>query len=235
MEFPRLIEGRLLRRYKRFLADIELSDGSVVVAHCPNPGSMKTMKEPGSEVWLSESTNPKRKLAYTWELMRSCGDMTLVNAGRANAIVAEALHASLVRELSGFDSLRSEVPYGKSRIDFALDFAEQACFVEVKNVTMADGESGLAFPDSVTARGTKHLHSLMAMVSEGKRACLLFCCSRAGATRVRPADEIDPVYGATLREAKLAGVELLAYACALKYTGQRWSIVLQAPIPIVLD
>ncbi len=235
VDFPTLIEGRLVRRYKRFLADVELADGSIVVAHCPNPGSMKTMKKPGSEVWLSESDSPKRKLAYTWELMRSCGDMTLVHTGRANAIVAEALQASVVQELAGFQSLRAEVPYGKSRIDFCLKFESGPCFVEVKNVTMSDGDSGLAFPDSVTARGTKHLRSLMTMVSEGDRAVLLFCCSRNGATQVRPADEIDSVYGTTLREAIAAGVEVLTYSCKIEQCDGAWSIVLQSPLPLRLE
>ncbi len=213
MKLPELQEGRLLRRYKRFLTDVELADGVVVAAHCPNPGSMKTMKEPGSRVWISAANNPKRKLAYTWELVESEQSMTLVNTTRANAIAAEALHAGVVHELCGFSELRSEVPYGKSRIDFCLEFPSGPCFVEVKNVTMYDGPGRAAFPDSVTARGTKHLRELMKMVTEGQRAVLLFCCSRDGTKSIRPADEIDPLYGKTLREAVASGVEVLAYGC----------------------
>lgn len=216
MQLPDLTEGRLLRRYKRFLADIELADGSVVVAHCPNPGSMKTCQPEHGRVWISHSTNPKRKLAFTWELVMAEGSMTLVNTHRANPIVEEALHANRIRELRDFDSLRREVPYGESsRIDFLLSWGEQRTYLEVKNVTMADGPGRAMFPDSITARGTKHLRELMAMVEEGHTAVLLFCCSRAGTKGIRPADEIDPLYGKTLREAAQAGVQILAYGCEL--------------------
>ena len=232
MKFPTLIEGRLVRRYKRFLADVELADGTVVVAHCPNPGSMKTMKDEGAPVWLSQSNNPKRKLAYTWELVRAEEELTLVHTGRANAIVEEAMRGSVVSELRGFTSLQSEVRYGdKSRLDFMLQFLERRCYVEVKNVTMADGEGRCAFPDSVTARGSKHLRELMSIAAEGHRAVLLFCCSKAGTCEIRPADEIDPVYGQTLREAKRAGVEILAYGCDIDLQ----SIALNKSLPIRLD
>ncbi len=234
MEFSGLIEGRLLRRYKRFLADVQLPSG-VVVAHCPNPGSMKTMADAGSPVWLSPATNPKRKLAYTWELMAAQGAMTLVHAAVANALVAEALQKGTIAELRGFSSLAAEVPYRKSRIDFCLQFAEGPCYVEVKNVTMADGPHRAAFPDSVTARGTKHLREMMAMVAEGTRAVLLFCCSRVGTQSIRPADEIDPKYGKALREAAQAGVEILAYSCAAHSIDDGWEFVLDRRIPIVLS
>jgi sugar fermentation stimulation protein A len=216
---PELIEGRLLRRYKRFLADVELAGGERVVAHCPNPGSMKSMKAEGSRVWLSRSNNPKRKLAYTWELIEAEGQLTLVHTGRANAIAEEALRSHGIAELSGFSDLRAEVAYGtKSRIDFLLQWRgaiERSAYVEVKNVTMADGAGRAAFPDSVTARGEKHLRELMNMVAAGHRAVLLFCCSRQGTRSIRPADEIDARYGQRLREAAGAGVEILAYACDL--------------------
>lgn len=230
VKLPELIEGRLLRRYKRFLADVELRDGSVVTAHCPNPGSMKSMKEAGSEVWLSPANNPKRKLAYSWELIRSEGSLTLVHTGRANAIAQEALESGVVRELLGFTALRAEVPYGKSRLDFCLDFRAGPCFVEVKNVTMFDGPGRAAFPDSVTARGTKHLRELMTMVNAGQRAVLLFCCSRAGTKGIRPADEIDPAYGEALREAVAAGVEVLAYACDVSLD----EVVMRTRVPVML-
>jgi sugar fermentation stimulation protein A len=221
-----------MRRYKRFLADVQLLDGTQVVAHCPNPGSMKTMKEEGSRVWLSASNNPKRKLPYTWELVESEGAMTLVHTGRANAIVEEALRAGVVEPLAGFERLEREVAYGsKSRLDFQLHWAKQSCFVEVKNVTMADGSGRCAFPDSVTARGSRHLRELMSITAEGVRAVLLFCCSRAGTDRIRPADEIDPVYGETLREAAGAGVEIMAYGCDVSSSG----VLLTEALDIELD
>ncbi len=190
------------------------------------------MKEPGSQVWLSPANNPKRKLAYTWELIRSEGCLTLVHTGRANAIAQEALESGVIRELTGFASLKAEVPYGeKSRIDFRLMFAEGPCFVEVKNVTMYDGPSRSAFPDSVTARGTKHLHELMEMVTQGQRAVLLFCCSRAQTASIRPADEIDPAYGEALRQAVATGVEVLAYACDVSLK----EIVMRTPVPVMLQ
>ena len=232
LRFPPLIEGRLLRRYKRFLADVELQSGEMVVAHCPNPGSMKTMNTPGAAVWLSHSTNAKRKLAYTWELVQSEGALTLVHTGRANAIVKEALELQVVAELAAFTTLRSEVAYGeKSRVDFVLDWQDASAFVEVKSVTMSDGPARAAFPDSVTSRGEKHLRELMAMVQLGHRAVMLFCCSRAGTTAIRPADEIDPAYGRRLREASEAGVELLAYSCQLSTQ----EVVLVKRIAIDLD
>ncbi len=220
-----------MRRYKRFLADVEFADGSVVVAHCPNPGSMPTMKEPGSRVWLSRSTNPKRKLAYTWELIESEGCPTLVNTTRANAIAKEALLAGSIAELVGFRELRSEVPYGQaSRIDFCLEMPSGPCFVEVKNVTMFDGEGRCAFPNSVTARGTKHLRELESMAKSGTRAVLLFCCSRAGTEAIRPADEIDATYGQALREAATTGVEVLAYACDVSER----EVVMRRRVPVML-
>ena len=229
---PRLIEGRLVRRYKRFLADVELADGTVVVAHCPNPGSMKTMKEEGCKVWLSASDNPKRKLAFTWELVLSASSLTLVNTARANGIVEEGLHAGVVRPLSGFHTLRREVRYGdKSRLDFHLQWEDRSCFVEGKNVTMFDGPGRSAFPDSVTARGAKHLRELMSIAAKGERAVLLFCSSRADTTRIRPADEIDPVYGETLRVAAREGVAIMAYSCKLSES----QVVLAEAIPVELD
>lgn len=193
---------------------------------------MKTMKEEGSQVWLSASDNPKRKLAYTWELVLSEDALTLVHTGRANAIVAEGLQSGIVEPLAGFHTLRREVAYGeKSRLDFRLEWEDKSCFVEVKNVTMADGRGRCAFPDSVTARGTKHLRELMSIVAGGERAVLLFCCSRAGTLGIRPADEIDPVYGATLREAAEAGVEIMAYACRVSES----ELVLAESVPVELS
>lgn len=212
MKLPPLVCGKLLRRYKRFLADIELGDGRAVTAHCANPGSMRGLAEPGSEVYLSHSDNPKRKLSYSWELVATASGLVCVNTARANPLVAEALASGSIRELAGFSELRREVPYGDSRIDFELWFGADRCLLEVKNVTLDFGDGTSAFPDSVTARGARHLAELERAKAAGIRAVLLFCCSRSDTLRVVPASEIDPTYAAALRRAAAAGVEILAYA-----------------------
>jgi sugar fermentation stimulation protein A len=232
MQFTRpLIEGRLVRRYKRFLADVELGDGQAVVAHCPNPGSMQTCAVPGGPVWVSHHNNPARKLAYTWELAEVDGAMVCVNTALANDIVYEALSQSAIAELCGYEAIRREVRYGlQSRIDFLLSRAGEQCYVEVKSVTLHGGREVAAFPDSVTARGTKHLEELMTMVAQGHRAVLLFCCNRSDARSVRPADEIDPLYGHTLRRAAAAGVQILAYRSDITPSG----IALSEAVPVNL-
>ncbi|WP_036230072.1 DNA/RNA nuclease SfsA [Marinobacterium jannaschii] len=214
-----LIEGRLVRRYKRFLADVELADGELVTAHCPNTGSMKNCAEPGSRVWLSRSDNPKRKYPLSWELVEIQGrHRCCINTGRANALVREAIEQGVISELQGYDRIRQEVKYGEnSRIDLLLQHEGKAdTYIEVKNLTLLnEGDEG-SFPDAVTARGTKHLNELMAMVAEGHRAVMLFCVPHEGIGRARPADEIDPLYGQTLRQAVREGVEVLAYRAAFE-------------------
>lgn len=233
MEFDApLIQGHLLRRYKRFLADVVLATGEVVVAHCANPGSMLTCAPEGALVWLSVNDNPKRKLEHTWELVAAGGELVCVNTARANRVVAEGLERGVVRELAGFDELRSEVRLGeRSRVDFLLRHGDQRTYLEVKSVTLDAGRGVSAFPDSVTERGTRHLNELMAAVADGDRAALLFCAQRGGTRAVRPADEIDPVYGRTLRAAREAGVQLLAYTCELSPSGVwlRERVPLQLP------
>jgi len=215
-----LIQGHLLRRYKRFLADVVLATGEVVVAHCANPGSMITCAPEGALVWLSVHDNPRRKLEHTWELVEAGGQLVCVNTGRANRVVAEGLARGVVRELAGFDELRPEVRLGeRSRIDFMLLRGPERTYLEVKSVTLDAGRGVSAFPDSVTERGTRHLHELMAAVERGHRGVLLFCAQRGGTLAVRPADEIDPEYGWTLRAARDAGVQLLAYACEVSPGG----------------
>lgn len=212
MKFPRLVPGRLVRRYKRFFADVELDDGQVVVSHCANPGSMKTCAEPGARVWLSESDNPKRKLKWTWELLED-GDATVcVNTARANQVIAEAFEDKAIAELAHWDQVVREVKYGqRSRVDFLLSRGDDRCYVEVKSVTLDLGGRIAGFPDSVTERGRRHLEELMAVAEQGHQAVMLFSVNRTQAVAVRPADEIDPAYGDTLRRAADAGVQLLAY------------------------
>jgi len=225
MHFPDpLIPGRLQRRYKRFLSDILLEDGSEVVAHCANPGSMMGLAEPASPVWLSPSRNPARKLKYSWELVEvpseTGGALVGINTGRANALVAEALEAGKVPELAGYAQRRAEVRYGtNSRVDFLLESPDNPacppCYVEVKSVTLRRGGTLAEFPDAVTARGTKHLAELAQVAGQGQRAVLFFLVQRGDCTAVAPAADIDPAYAAALSEALAAGVEILCYKCNL--------------------
>jgi sugar fermentation stimulation protein A len=212
---PPLQQGRLLRRYKRFLADIETADGEQLCIHCPNTGSMLNCMSEGARVWFSRSSDPKRKLPGTWEIGETPhGRLAVINTARANALVDEALRAGLIAELAGFTELKREVPYGRerSRIDFRLDYPGGPAFVEVKSVTLGFADSSVAaFPDARTERGAKHLRELAALARDGIRAVQLYCVNLSGIEAVRPAEEIDPAYAAALREAIAAGVEVLAY------------------------
>ncbi|MFK4135135.1 DNA/RNA nuclease SfsA [Pseudomonas luteola] len=216
MQFdPPLEEGLLIRRYKRFLADIETVTGETLTIHCPNTGSMLNCQAEGARVWFSRSNDPKRKLPGTWELVETPhGRLACINTGRANRLVEEALLAGVIPELASFSALRREVAYGaeNSRADFRLTYPSGEVFVEVKSVTLGyNMDCVAAFPDAVTVRGAKHLRELSALAREGARAVLLYCVNLTGIEAVRPADDIDPAYGRALREALEAGVEILAY------------------------
>ena len=228
-----LLGARLVKRYKRFLADVTLDDGTVLTAHCPNTGSMLGCQTPGSRVWLSRSDNPKRKYAHTWELVElDDGALVGINTGRSNALVREAIESAVIDELAGYDEIRPEVRYGNenSRVDFLLTGDHGACYLEVKNVTAAVEEGIALFPDAVSVRGTRHLRELMATLGgAGRRAVLCFCVQRPDVREVRPADDIDPDYGRTLREALGAGVEVIAYRAKLSPE----AVVLAERIPVV--
>jgi len=220
-----LVRGRLLRRYKRFLADIELDGGEIVTAHCANPGSMLGLKDPGISAWLSKSDNPKRKLAWSLEVVEVDAGRgpTLVgiNTGHPNRLVEDAITAGAIAELTGYETLRREVKYGKnSRIDLLLsNDGTPDCYVEVKNVHLVR-EPGLAeFPDSVTARGAKHLDELSDMVKQGARAAMFYLVQRGDTERVMIARDIDPAYGEALDRAQKAGVEVVAYGCEVTAEG----------------
>jgi sugar fermentation stimulation protein A len=232
--FPALEHARLLRRYKRFLADIELTNGEQLTIHCPNTGSMLNCMREGGQVWFSRSTDPKRKLPGTWEISETPqGRLACVNTGRANALVEEALRAGVITELAGFTALRREVAYGeeRSRIDFYLTFEDGPAYVEVKSVTLGYPDTAVAaFPDAVTQRGAKHLRELAALARQGIRAVQLYCVNLTGIEAVRPADEIDPAYAQALREAVAQGVEVLAYGVCLDATG----IVIDRRLPVLL-
>ena len=194
-----LLRGTLIRRYKRFLADIALDDGEDITAHCPNPGSMLGLNAPGVRVWVSRSDDPKRKLAHTWEVVEIGGGILAgINTNRPNKLVAEALSADAIPALSGYETIRPEVKYREgSRVDFLLTHPDRAdCYLEVKNVHMMR-EPGLAeFPDCVTKRGAKHMDDLAAMRAEGHRAVVLFVVQMTGCERFAPAADIDPGYAA---------------------------------------
>jgi sugar fermentation stimulation protein A len=226
-----LVEARLLRRWKRFFAEAELAGGERVIAHCANPGAMTGCMPIGAPVWLRPSADPRRRLAWTWELVRNGRALICVNTARGNQVVAEALAAGRIAELAGAGPPRREVALGSSRIDFGFGAGRQRTFLEVKTVTLDGGDGIAAFPDSVTARGTRHVGELARAARRGHRTVLLFCVARSGARAVRPADDIDPDYGRALRRAAAAGVELYAYGCRLSRTG----IWLNAPLPVLLD
>lgn len=203
-----LVPAVLLKRYKRFLADVRLADGTEVTAHCPNPGSMMGMSEAGLKVWVEPNDDPKKKLKYGLRLIEKDGAMIVVDTGIANRVVKEALLAGLVSGLEG--DVRSEVPYGdKSRVDFLVEKDGLKTWVEVKSVTLSR-QAGLAeFPDSKTARGAKHLGELAKRVLAGDRAVMLYLVNRDDCDRFAPAADIDPVYAAAESDAKDAGVEIM--------------------------
>lgn len=236
----KLQQGTLIRRYKRFLADVTTAAGETITIHCPNTGSMKNCQEPGSRVWYTDSQNPKRKYACTWELVEvDKKHIVGINTGFANRLVEEAIHSGTIAGLGDYASLRGEVAYGeqKSRIDFLLEGTrtdpDALCYVEVKNVSLGLGDGLGSFPDAVTSRGQKHLRELLAMREAGHRAVLFFCVQHSGIERVEPADDIDPEYGRLMREVVSKGVEVMAYRAAFDLKAS--SIVLRDRLSVDLD
>ncbi|MEX0964718.1 MAG: DNA/RNA nuclease SfsA [Pseudohongiellaceae bacterium] len=233
--------GILTRRYKRFLADITTGNGVTKTIHCPNTGSMKNCQQPGSRVWYTDSENPKRKYACTWELVEVDSQYIVgINTGLANKLVYEAISLGRIAALTGYQSIRSEVPYGeqKSRIDLLLedsdhDDSNRLCYVEVKNVSLGLGGGLGRFPDAVTSRGQKHLQELLSVHERGHRAVLFFCVQHSGIERIEPADEIDPEYGRLLREVVAKGVEVLAYRAEFDIGTS--TIVLREKVEVVLS
>jgi sugar fermentation stimulation protein A len=212
MKLPPLIEGRLIRRYKRFLADVECDDGQTLTVHCPNSGSMLGCVGDGWPVQLSLSDNPNRKFPHTLEMVHNGSCWIGINTQRANPVVEEAVRAGVITELFPFDELRPEVRLGEaSRIDFALDHGGRRTWIEVKNVTLVDDHGRYAFPDAVTTRGAKHLRELTAATERGDRAVMFYLIQRSDGRGFTTADDIDPTYGEELRRAEDRGVEILAY------------------------
>ncbi len=238
MKFPDpLVRGTLIRRYKRFLADIEMADGATITAHVANPGSMIGLTEPGAEVWLSPNRNPKAKLDWRWEMVRVGEYLVGVNTAHPNALVADAIQDGRIPELTGYDGLRREVRYGEnSRIDILLEDDDRpACYVEIKNVNLRRGEAGretaAEFPDAVTKRGAKHLVELANVVETGERAVMFYLVQREDCDHFRIADDIDPAYAAALSDARAHGVETLCYTCTMSLDG----LSVGAPLPLMLD
>jgi sugar fermentation stimulation protein A len=236
MRFPApLGPATLVKRYKRFLADVVLPSGETVTAHCANPGSMTGLNVPGARVWLSRSDNPKRKLVHSWELIEvdlgNGAELVGINTGHPNVLAAEAVAAGKIPELAGYASVRREVRYGKnSRVDFLLENpARPPCYVEIKNVHLMRKPSLAEFPDAVTKRGAKHLAELSDMVTGGARAVMLFLIQIGSARSFALARDIDPGYGRALDNARKAGVEAIAYRCGITRDG----IEVTEPVPII--
>ncbi|MDE0048678.1 MAG: DNA/RNA nuclease SfsA [Rhodospirillales bacterium] len=230
MRFPLpLRRATLLKRYKRFMSDHRLDDGGTVTAHVANPGAMTGLVDAGLETWLSPAANPKRKLPFSWEMVRIGEGLVGVNASRPNALAREAIEAGTIPPLAGYDTIRREVAYGeRSRVDFLLEAPDRPpCYVEVKNVHLKRGPAA-EFPDSVTARGTKHLRELAAVAGQGARAVMLYIVQREDCDAFALAADIDPAYAVAFAQARAGGVEALAYACRLAPDG----IVVDQPLPI---
>jgi len=217
-----LIPARLIRRYKRFLADIELSDGTKVTAHCANPGAMTGLMDPGARIWVERNDDPKRKLRYSWKLIElATGGFACIDTMLPNRLVEASLKAGDIATLAGYETLRREVRYGQaSRIDFLQSGGgRRDAYIEVKAVSLMRHQGLAEFPDSVTKRGTKHLFELMDMVAAGHRAVMLYAVQRTDCARFSVASDIDPAYGAAFQQARAAGVEVYCHATEISIEG----------------
>lgn len=225
MDFPSpLARGRLIRRYKRFLADVVLDDtGEEITAHTPNPGAMLGLNTPGLDVWLSRSPDPKRKLPHTLEMVEADGGLVGINTMHPNRLVAEAIREGRIPELTGYETVRPEVKYGvNSRVDFLLTSPDRpACWLEIKNCHLRRAGTLAEFPDCVAARSAKHLRELEAMVAAGDRAVVLFTVQRTDCDAFSACHDLDPVFAKALDHAADAGVEVLGYQCAMSTSGIR--------------
>jgi len=227
-----LVPARLIRRYKRFLSDFELEDGRRITAHCPNPGSMLGLADPGVHCWLEPNDNPKRKLRFGWRIVElGDGHRAGIDTSVPNRLVRTALRERRITELSAYSGLRSEVPYGtRSRVDFLLrETGLPDAYVEVKNVHLRRTADWAEFPDSVTARGARHLRELAEMVTRGHRAVMLYIVQRTDCGRFRLAGDLDPAYAAAFLLARNAGVEAICYDCTVSTDG----ISLRRALPVV--
>ncbi|MEJ0013241.1 MAG: DNA/RNA nuclease SfsA [Bauldia sp.] len=229
---PPLTEATLVRRYKRFFADVQFADGSFATAHIANPGAMLGLNTPGLRVWVEKVVSKTRKLPWSLEIVEQDGALVGVNASRPNNLVAEALALGGIAEFAGYDVIRREVRYGtNSRIDFLLAGAGKPdAYVEVKNVHFSRAKGRAEFPDSVTERGAKHLRELAAMKAAGHRAAMLYLVQRDDTAAMSISRDLDPAYGAAFDDARRAGVEMLAYQCRLSVE----EIAVTTPLPVLL-
>lgn len=227
----------LLRRYKRFLADVELSNGEQICVHCPNPGAMTGLAEPGTRVWLRRSADPRRKLALTWVLTELPQTYVTVDTLLANKLMDVALRGRVVPALADYGQVEREKTYLDSRFDFRLSESPGQpgnCFVEIKSTTLADASTAM-FPDAPTERGRKHLEGLSAAVKAGFRAVQFYCAARSDVSVFRPADHIDPRYGELLRKSQQQGVELIAWSVDISRQEERFLWKMKEAIPVLLD
>lgn len=232
MKFDQLTQGRLVRRYKRFLADVELSSGDVITVHCPNTGAMTACAEPGSRVWLSRSTVKTRKYPHTWELVETDSGMACIHSVKANQVVREAFESALIPGFEAYPNIRSEVKYGEnSRADLLLEGESGRVFIEVKSVTLLREHACGVFPDAVSERGRKHLKELQAICDENTRAVMFYCVFHQGIESVSAAGDIDPRYRETLVQAMSGGVETMAWQASISPT----EIRLAKELPFSVD
>ncbi|MFC2152392.1 DNA/RNA nuclease SfsA [Bacteroidota bacterium] len=225
----KLIHGRLIKRYKRFLADIKLDSGEIIIAHCTNSGSMKSCLEDDAEVYLSPVNDPKRKTKFTWEMIKINNDWVGINTGNPNKLAYEAVLDNKIEKLVGYTEVKREVKFKDSRFDIMAKNENETCFIEVKNVTLKEGNYAL-FPDAVTSRGKKHLETLIKVKEEGMRAVMLYIIQRTDANIFAPAKDIDPEYTKTLKKAYSCGVEIIPMQ--VKVTPEK--IVLLKELPFEL-
>ena len=230
MEFKeKLVHGTLIRRYKRFLADVTLDDGSIITAHCTNSGSMKSCLEDEAEVYLTPVNDPRRKTKFTWEMIKINDDWVGINTGNPNILAFEAVSDGIIPELRGYTTVKREVKFNDSRFDVYAENDDEQCFIEVKNVTMKEGRYAL-FPDAVTTRGQKHLKTLIEVKKMGIRAVMLYIIQRSDVEIFSPAAKIDPDYSKLLKEAVTKGVEVIPMQAQV--TPQKIELVKQIPFEI---
>lgn len=223
------MHGTLIKRYKRFLADIKLDDGTEVTAHCTNSGTMKSCLETGAEVYLTPVDDPKRKTKFTWEMIKINGDWVGINTGNPNKLAFDAISAGEIPELAGYTKVQREVKFGDSRFDVFAENENEQCFIEVKNVSLKEGRYA-RFPDAVTTRGQKHLRTLMEVRSKGMRAVMLYIIQRSDVEIFAPATDIDPDYAKALKEAVKAGVEVIPMQ--VKVTPEKIELLKKLPFEI---